>query len=130
MAYDARVLLSHLASARRCARKTQTPYHLIDQAGELHAVRTVAPSDKVVVANITAPRITAKMIEVSVEAEAEMRKAMVHITRAMELVQASDTDHNEVFADLLYTAESWKDEARPAGAKRSFFARIFGGVAY
>lgn len=132
MAYHARDLLAALASARACARKTQTPYHLIDQNGELHAVRTVAPSDKVVVRDIIAARHTRAMIEASSEASQELHKAMPYITRAIEIVQGAhpDLDHDEVFADLLHTAEIWCENKRPTGAKRSWFARMFGLATY
>jgi hypothetical protein len=127
-----------LAAAYASARYDQKPRHIIRQGGQLRIVKTFVEGDDVIASDITAPRITASMIEAGCEAYPDLRLAMAHIDRIATVLKARLGDSaprsEEIIADLLSTACQWAEgDRKRAGEttiKPTLFTRLFGRTAY
>ena len=137
--YDAVTLMSNMALARHCARRSGQPYHIIDRSGTLEVVRTITPMDLVVVRNITGPRNVMEMIETSCEAKAEITRAMPYIQRATAIIRQkhNDVEAEEVAASLMEHVFFLAQDERAtrigiveANKKQTLFTRIFGRFTY
>jgi hypothetical protein len=135
---EANELLSALSAAYKVARTTQAPQHIIRQGGRLRVVETYVETDDVVVVNVTAPRVTANMIEAATAVQQDLLMAMEHTNRMSKVlrVQLGEDGQRseEVIADILGTACLWaQSDRRNAGeliVKPSYWSRIFGRTPY
>jgi enamine deaminase RidA (YjgF/YER057c/UK114 family) len=132
MTYTANQMIAALAHAAWASRQALEPRHIIDQDGKLRVVRTVTPGDTVVVSGISAPRRTRAMIETETEAADELRRALPHIARAVQIVEARhpDIETDEVLADLMLSARISHDRTVEQMDRPSTFARLFGKRAF
>jgi hypothetical protein len=136
---DADTLIMYIASARKCATRHRTTYHLIKDGEKLRLVEHIAPSDVVVVRDIKGPRATQKLISTECESKREIDLAMPYLRRAAEIIRMKhsiELEVEELGADLIehmFNLESFQDIKNGIFAnpkKRGLFARIFGRVPY